>query len=375
MGRSTVEGPFVYENWKSAVEDADLQSVQEYPLFTDAYVLGQIQEGYGPYQLFNSIPIPPDSGRLLPVVILRLESYLTYEPPSMDETDTGRYHGGMLSDEIAAIVSLCLGIRLKAGGISRVFDLDGDPKGRPVGFRAHSEPILDKPTGLAPILPRALEPRSLTKIEPMANLLHLSPTEAMALVRAARLYQDAMWIGESAPELSWMMFVSAVEIAASYWYTDSRADVEILEEFKPEFVEELNEIGGAEAIRIVADEFASHLRAAKKFREFIANFAPDPPQERPEHGRFSWRRRNIKQAMVKIYDWRSRALHGGIAFPQPMCDRPRLREEKPLGLASSTRGGVWVAKDVPMLLHTFEYIVRKALLKWWSTMISSDSAA
>jgi N-methylhydantoinase B/oxoprolinase/acetone carboxylase alpha subunit len=48
---------------------------------------------------------------------------------------------------------------------------------------------------------------------------------------------------------------------------------------------------------------------------------------------------------------------------------------------SETPSGVWTAKgatsawnaeDTPMLLHTFEYIVRNALQNWWESM---DSAA
>ena len=36
--------------------------------------------------------------------------------------------------------------------------------------------------------------------------------------------------------------------------------------------------------------------------------------------------------------------------------------------ATETKGSVWVAQDLPMLLHIFEYIVRKTLLKWWESM-------
>lgn len=362
-------GPFAYENWKLAMADAQLQTVQEYPLLTDAHIIGDVRKGYGPYQLLNTLPIPPDAQRLVPAIILRMESYLDYELTPMDETDTERYHGGTLSDEIAALVSLCLGIRLKAGGISRYFEPDGDPRGCPVGPWAHLEPVLTKSKGRPSILPRALGQHSLAKTNLIGKLLDLSPQEAVALVRAARLYQNAMWIGESAPELSWIMFVSAVEIAASHWYSSQHTDAEILAEFKPELVKRLESIGGRETVLTVADEFAGHLRAAKKFRDFIVTFMPEPPEERPKHPRFSWKPRDIKQAMAKIYDWRSRALHGGTPFPQPMCEPPMYLEERPLGLATGTRGAVWVAKDIPMLLHTFEYIVRKALLKWWESML------
>jgi hypothetical protein len=37
-------------------------------------------------------------------------------------------------------------------------------------------------------------------------------------------------------------------------------------------------------------------------------------------------------------------------------------------LATRTKGGVWNQKDTPMLLHLFEYVVRKSLLNWWQDM-------
>jgi hypothetical protein len=40
-------------------------------------------------------------------------------------------------------------------------------------------------------------------------------------------------------------------------------------------------------------------------------------------------------------------------------------------LATSTAGGTWVSKDIPMMLHLFEHIVRGALLKWWEWMANS----
>jgi hypothetical protein len=367
------KGPFVYENWKMAVAGAPLLTVQEYSLFTDAHIIGEIRDGYGPYQLLNTVPIPPGTQALAPALILRLESYLEYRPASMEETDTDRYHGGLLSDEIAALVSLCLGIRLKAGGITRYFEPDGDPKGRPTGLGWNQEPVLVKIPGNHPILPYALGSHSLTDTDLLRRLPKLLPEETMALVRAARLYQDAMWIGESAAELAWIMFVSAIEIAASHWYTSEHNDVEILRDSQPDMVKQLEATGGEEAVLVVANGFAEYLRSAKKFRDFVVEYMPDPPKDRPTHGQFLWKSRNMKKAMVTIYNWRSRSLHGGIPFPWPMCEPARTREEVPLASAMATRGAVWTAKDSPMLLHTFEYIVRKALLKWWESMLPTST--
>lgn len=73
--------------------------------------------------------------------------------------------------------------------------------------------------------------------------------------------------------------------------------------------------------------------------------------------------------MSKVYSYRSKALHEGRPFPAPMCLTPlgfaEVPVEIPLALGASMLGGTWIKKDVPMLLHTFEYIARQALLRWW----------
>ena len=61
----------------------------------------------------------------------------------------------------------------------------------------------------------------------------------------------------------------------------------------------------------------------------------------------------------------------------PMCDPPGHRhdnflKEQPGTPAIGGKGGAWAAKDMPMLLHTFEYIVRHALLKWWRSIAQPD---
>jgi len=90
-----------------------------------------------------------------------------------------------------------------------------------------------------------------------------------------------------------------------------------------------------------------------------------------------WSPDNLKKAFRQIYAYRSKALHDGMPFPAPMCEPPFLHElwetvaERPLGLATSLVSGTWLAKDTPMLLHTFEYIARKAIDAWWTSMATS----
>jgi hypothetical protein len=364
-------GPPAYKNWKKALDRASLIRTSEYPMFTDAHITGQIEDGYGPYQLLNAVRIPDD--RIdLPAIILRVDEYLDYTAAQgMPRTDIKNYHGGDLCDEVAALVSLSLGVRLKAGGTSRWFEPDGDPKGRPMSFDVGKNPILLKPSNWLPVLPKAIGLHGLETTTLLPKLPELLPDDASALVRAARLYQDALWVVESETALSWLMLVSALETAAGHWRSVEESPIERLGASKPHLEKILEDAGGTELVSKVADEIADYMGATKKFIDFILEFLPEPPTERPhENLQVSWNPKDMKKTMGIIYNWRSRALHGGTPFPYPMCYPPsNLLEEKPIGLAASAQGGVWVSEDIPMLLHTFEYIVRRALLQWWESML------
>ena len=78
-----------------------------------------------------------------------------------------------------------------------------------------------------------------------------------------------------------------------------------------------------------------------------------------------------------VYEYRSRALHAGTPFPGPMLLSPYmvlggviLPELPHGGGAVSSSGGTWTAKDLPVSLHTFHYITRNALLKWWDSELA-----
>ena len=76
------------------------------------------------------------------------------------------------------------------------------------------------------------------------------------------------------------------------------------------------------------------------------------------------------------YLWRLHNVLRGFSFPLPMCEPPMKFEnifaEKQFGLATGAKGAVWVAKDTPMLLHLFVYIVRNSLIKWWESLNSNE---
>lgn len=311
-----------------------------------------------------------------PIVLRIVAHILQAERPDFSKTNISRYHGGLLSDEIAALTSLCLGARMRAGGETRRFDsLTQDPLGRPVAWDHRPIPTLDIDKHRL-VLPDVVGTHSLEELNRLECLLHLSSPQTVALIRAARLYQDALWIGESEPALAWLMLVSALEAAASQWQSENGTAVERFTYSKPKLVEILKASGGNELVSTVAEHIEKSLGATKKFVEFTLCFMPPPPTNRPSEAfQVSWNADSMKKIFRIIYGYRSKALHGGTPFPAPMCDPPfrisateGYAEKGTVGLAASTRGGVWLAKDVPISLHTFHYIVRGVLLAWWEKM-------
>jgi len=372
---NNIKGPSSYENWKLYLKSVPAREISEYPLFSDANVTGENTEDFKPYYFLNPVPPENEPGLVQPVIFLRVEICLAFEEPDMSKTDSKRYHGGTLIDEIAALSSLALGIRLKAGSMTRYFAIKGDPYGRPVEWVAKPKPfVLIENMGLK--LPLVVRKAPLERLGPLSKLPKLSPLDAIALMRVARLYQDALWIAESEPSLAWIMLVSAIETAANHWRESGDTPLDRLRASKSELVKLLDSSCKQGTSNKVAELIVDSIGNTKKFKEFIMEFLPNPPKKRPqEWAQISWEKSKIKKSMGLIYKYRSLALHDGKPFPFPMCMSPQFKDsngiiylEKPFGSAFFTLGGTWQEKDTPMLLHTFEYIVRNALLKWWKTL-------
>ena len=43
-------------------------------------------------------------------------------------------------------------------------------------------------------------------------------------------------------------------------------------------------------------------------------------------------------------------------------------QEVPTGLRMQVHGATWSRDETPMLLHTFEYIARNAIVGWWKAI-------
>lgn len=378
-----LDAPFAYRNWVAEREKRPLLGIEEYPLFSDAYVIGELT--CGPYQFINLVNPRVKCGDAQRTMVLRLSSHIEVgvSVEDMAKTRAGLYHGGAPVDEIVALASLALGVRLKAGDMSRDFNLREDPLGTPTAFGLRREPILLMGNSglLIPNICGDLSPSpNLSEdLGPLSALPNLCPADATALIRAARLYQDSLWIAESEPSLAWVMLVSAVETAANRWKSEHATPLETLKVSNPELFELLENTGIENLPQRVADLIADKMQATRKFIDFCMHFRPSPPIKRPEHKlmQFNWEPNNLKKSLRVVYHHRSRALHDGRPFPAPMCNAPltpfgKVPEEKPIGLARSSQNATWLAKDTPMLLHIYEYIVRQTLLVWWKSMIAES---
>lgn len=368
-------GTASYDNWCAFIAGEPLVGEYEHLIYTDAWLTGEVSTGLGPYAFLNLVPRIEEPGRVRAAFVLRWSLHVLFDAPKINKTEQSRYHGGEMTDEIAALASLKCGVRLRAGGQARRFAVGEDPKGRPVAWSVRPEPTLHIGSRLL-VLPTVTGQHSIMGVEEMRSFPSLRAEQAIALVRSARLYQDALWLAESEPNLSWLMLVAAVETAANVWRSMTDSPLDRLKDSRSDFVDYLSGTGVDGLLDRVATEFADSIGASKKFREFLLAYLPQPPQKRPpEYVQVDWSTDSLGRAFRKIYDYRSKALHDGMPFPAPMCAPPLRFEtsweavaERPLGLGMSVSGGTWLAKDMPMLLHTFEYVARRALNAWWSSM-------
>ncbi len=349
-------------------------------LFTDAWITGEVHD-LGPYSFLNTIAHGDGRGRRLrPAVVLRMAHHYRpeidppYRSPMTDDFE--HYHGGDYLDEIAALGSLLLGIRLKAGGANREFRGEDDRFGRPMQYSGKPDPelVLEAREQIPRLSGRAALNAGLA---PLASFPERSVAETNAFIKAARQYQQAVWIADSDPSLAWIMLVSAIETAMQQW-SRKTTPADQLELAFPELAKLIRESNSPELLRPIAETLKQLTRSTKRFVEFVRTFAPPPPAVRPEGWmQFSYEPASLGAALALIYGHRSKSLHAGTAFPLPMCEAPRLAkkdndvitvQEKPEGLATSSRGASWTQEQTPMLLNTFEHLVRGALLNWWASL-------
>jgi hypothetical protein len=199
-------------NWRAYDPNGAPAEAFEAALYSDACLDGSLIDPAWPLDLMPANP-PLRPGLKL-AAVARVRWNATADP-DMSRSDTGGYHGGGADDEVAALVSLALGVRCRSGGITRLWPRgSGDPLGMPIEF-SHRRPYLPEPAERRPLLPNLPEIASLEGCAALfGSFAAAQGSHATALVRAARLYEHALWIAEDDPNLSWLQLVSALEVAA-----------------------------------------------------------------------------------------------------------------------------------------------------------------
>jgi hypothetical protein len=376
-------GATIFENWRLFAGWNKSVATYEFELLSDAAFAGETS--IGPYQLINTIAhasADPDGRVLAPVIVLRVAYHLEDSPRDMTQTDTSKYHGGSLADEIAAVLSVWTGARLRAGRMTREFDPnDSDPRGKPVAYEGFSPPATFLRTARAARIPSATGLHLMNQIDSFRAMERFHPMDEIALIRAVRMYQDGLWVAESQPELAWLLFVSAAETLAVRWDQGGGDHIQALEVGKPELFVKLQTVC-PELVPFVSEQLADITGATRKFVKFLLTYLPDAPTARPPAWcQVDWKRQWFRSAFRQVYDYRSKALHTGIPFPAPMCDVPRkfgsewsAVAERPFALAYRVGDAIWVRDDLPMLLHIFEYVVRNAIRCWWNSVASGPSS-
>lgn len=354
-----MQAPLIYRAFLADAKGATIESAFEFPLFTDARIIGELS--IGPLTLLNPVFTEQRAGFFRPAIVVRCRATIDRHERDLGKTNTDLYHGGSFLDEVAALISLTLGFRVRAGQVNREFSNQQD-QGRPRAWD-HKQWPESRVVPMRPILPYSHDAVTLGvgSLNSFAQLHRMQPGDAAALVKAARSYQDALWIGEWEPEQAWLQFVSAIEAAATRFRPPGMDDTALLFEYDPQTARKLREYGGDRLVAELAPILVAKMGATRKFCEFIIQHFPDEPSVRPTAGKLPWSPDGLKPMLKIIYDHRSRALHGGTPFPAPMClppaDMGGAPSEVPIGLAMSAKSGVWRAEDTPMLLHPFAHLV------------------
>ena len=300
--------------------------------------------------------------------------------------------GLAVDGELAALLSLATGARVRSGGVIRRFNPGSDPLGIPNMSISRPAWLEAGPYGsLIPTRPPLEEDDILSLFEIYAAA---DEETAATLATVAREYSSALWIADADADLAWLLLVSALEtVAEAYRQTAKPDPSDVLRETMPA-VADLCEPLGREHLEGVAKALKGLTGSTRRFLDFVERFDPGPPEVRPEtYGRLDWD--NLRETMKKIYQLRSERLHAGVPFPAPMRAAPlshwtaRCEAEippdgpAPAHLKDPNRQpdltpverptdtslarpyqGQWLPEDAPMHLHAFADLTRRTLLRW-----------
>lgn len=369
-------GTDAWRNWNAFNEGLPENENADDELYSDRHFVGGLST-HGPYTLTTIIGggQPSAVPAVRPAVRLHTSVHANLIPEiiidgALAPADSAAYHGGTAGDEVAALASLELGVRLRVAGTSQLSGIHRDGEEHsPIYLEVAPLAHPGRP-GYEFVPAAASRPADLGQLSRLDSFSSMEETAQIELVRAARAYATGLWWSNEDQNQAWLQLVTAVEIAANHRQQVQTAPERLVQALWPELWSALTTAGDTARAQ-VAWLLAPQIRATRKFVDFLVACAPKPPALRPPHGKLEWG--DMAQHARLIYGHRSTALHAGKPFPLPMLERPRSEEngaiqEVPWGLNSGGQGGIWDAKEAPMLLSTFEHIARGSLLNWWDEL-------
>ncbi|MCU1748559.1 hypothetical protein [Pseudomonas sp. 6D_7.1_Bac1] len=359
--------PWSLENWKRAAHD-DWFMMEEYQFFAPNAILSYKNNiVVGPYTFFFNNMAKRESAQVL--ITARVKLYINNT--SKSEKQETLHFETSVGDEISGLISIGLGIKNFCTGMSRRFhspgSIVGDLYGEPCFSEAFVPPRLAVPEHF-PILPditgSVYPDKELCDLE---NLAMASPERYRAFIRASCLYKDALEMVEHDPNLSWILMVSALETAAA---TEDESEVLPTQQLKdgfPNLFDVLQDSTDSAITERAALIVAPTLKATARFIDFCLRNLPAEPSSRPKNEavRICWEPESIRKCLSTIYNYRSKYLHAGQRFPSLMSKPPFKYEERPcIEREKDYLNREWKRKEVPINLHTFNYIARHVLLNW-----------
>ena len=372
-----IVGTAAWKNWHAfEAGEPESENVTE-EFHSDRELLG-LRGNYGPYRLSPVLRASQSSQakNVGPALLHDFGIHADLIPQIVVDGDLSppnskAYHGGTIGDEIAPLLSLSLGVRLRCAGTSRL-SLRHEPGEEQAPLFREVSPLVRPGRPGFEFIPAALSrPAAAAEAIRLESYPSLPGDAQIELARAARSYAEALWWSNEDQNQAWLQLVTAVEIGANFRQSGiSVAPTELVETLWPDLWKALDGTNAA-VQAAVCEQVAPQMRATRKFIDFLVDLAPAPPEQRPQYGALDWAK--MKKHARIIYGHRSDALHGGKPFPRPMLESPRREDdgsyqEVPDGLNTGALDAIWDAKEYPMLLSTFEYIARGSLLNWWDEM-------
>ncbi|UXY29936.1 hypothetical protein [Streptomyces sp. HUAS TT20] len=332
----------------------------------------------GPIRLFPTAA-EVGNGYLSGQLVVRFNHGSPVLPPGNRpyESSPNHYIEMYAGEEVAALLSVALGVRLRDGGLIRRFQHGKDPAGEPElhNHRAPTSiPVPDRRIQFPGL--RGKEVKLAHGVKWLLLYPKLQPAEAIALAKAARCYADALWVGDNDPQQAWLHLVTALETLAVHMQTDALNPMEVLQDAYPKLVELITGREVSDILPAVANVLVETAKATRRFLDFTCHYAPPPPSERPDNEgvRLDWD--SLRRALAFVYEHRSNYLHAGRPMPPGMIGvdlelgddgRPPECIERDTEIMAGR--SAWKAKQVPMHLWVLAYITRGALLNWWQERV------